>query len=336
MRASIHLPRGERFYTDALEGLTRVNETLYREKRLPSIYAGGVRYEIEKSEEWRNAEEVLADGWGDCEDLAAARAGELRAGGEQGASVVVKRTGPKMTHALVRRANGAIEDPSKRLGMGKEQIGGAMSSRYPGYDSVGASFLSRLVRPTAKKPPRVVQVGPVKPAASPGLTVATAMLPQAVTAPAATSPYERDYSPLAPAADEREPYELSDTGTDDYGDEDSSSPWAVTDEDWEQIGADTSDSAELTWSVDRTPTGWRGVVRVPLSAGKALFVARQGDTKPAAAKAALSAATGVLDSPLAKTLIPPQALAALNVLRSPTAQKAAKVAFDVAKKLKFW
>jgi hypothetical protein len=207
-----------------------------------------------------------------------------------------------------------------------------MSSRYPGYDSVGASFASRLVRAAVKKAPRVVQVGPVKP--KPGLSVATAILPES---PPAATPYERDDSPLAPTTDfGREPYELSDTGTDDYGDTDADSDWPVSDEDWEQIGADPSDSAELSWAVDRTPTGWRGVVRVPLSAGKALFVARSGDTKPAAAKAALTAATGVLDSPLAKTLIPPQALAALNVLRSPTAQKAAKVAFDVAKKLKFW
>lgn len=343
MRAELHIPRGERFYESALEGLARVNTDLYRDKRLPSIYAGGVKYQREQSEEWRNVEEVLGSGWGDCEDLAAARVGELRASGDQ-AHVIVRRTGPKMTHALVQRGNGTIEDPSRRLGMGRDAIGGDMSHEYPGYDELGASFnpikrfLPANVAKTIASARPIVQVGPAP--LTQAASWATPPVPDAsvwghndapLTAPSGPrEPYEIDTG--------RSPYETGDTGQDDYGDQDGESEWGLTggDEDWEGIGADPSASPELSWTVDRTATGWKGVVRIPLDAGRAMFVTRTAATKPEAAKSALKAASGVLDSDLAKTLIPPQALAALNVLRSPTAQKAAKVAFDTAKKLKFW
>lgn len=346
MRARLHLPRGIKYYSDALEGLSRVNADLYRDNpNLPSIYDAGVRYRgRDPQEDWRNAVEVVNERYGDCEDLAAARVGELRARRGEAAHVDVRRTGPKMTHAFVIRGDGSIEDPSRKLGMGaRDQIGGIGMSRYPGYDSMGASFkpmtpIRRIVKQAAIAPKRVINV--------PAVTLATSMRPIAaatIAAPivstpsnAPSEPFERDNSDFElPYSGDPEPYELSDTGMDEYGNEESEG-WPMSATDWDGIGADDSDSAELTWKVDRTATGWQGVVRVPLSAGRALFVSRSGDSQKAATKNALTAATGVLDSPLAKTLIPPQALAALNVLRSPTAQKAAKVAFDVAKKLKFW
>jgi len=60
--------------------------------------------------------QTYARGGGDCEDLAAWRAAELRIAGEP-ARVVVVRSAPGVLHAVVRRANGRIEDPSRRLGM---------------------------------------------------------------------------------------------------------------------------------------------------------------------------------------------------------------------------
>lgn len=239
MQAVIHLPRSLDIYAAALEGLARVNAILYMDNpTLPSIYdpKAGVRYKRERDEVWRPADEVIADKWGDCEDLAAARVGELRAGGEAGARVIVVRTGPRMTHAKVQRANGAIEDPSRRLGMG-------------GPDD--------------------------KPAPS------------------------KEAKNMRHKLDE------------------------------EQIGADVSTSAELTWTLDRTPTGWKGTVRVPLRSGKALIVTRHVDGKNSekkheAGNKALNAAAAVLDSPAAKMLIPPQAQMALQLVRNEKLRSAAK------------
>ncbi len=106
--------------------------------------------------------------------------------------------------------------------------------------------------------------------------------------------------------------------------------------DWEALGADPNPGAEVQWVVNKTASGWQGVVKVPFLDGRALVVSRTGPTKPEAGAKAISAATSVLESPLAKMLIPPQAQAALKILQSPTAQKAAMVAFNAAKKLKFW
>lgn len=130
MLAVLHIPRGLAFYDDALEGLTRINERLYRAGRARSVYAKGpdgrplVRYEQEHgTEEWRNAEEVVAEGFGDCEDLACARAGELRASGKPRARAFASQSAPNLVHIKVD-VNGdgkTIEDPSRVLGMGQHQ-----------------------------------------------------------------------------------------------------------------------------------------------------------------------------------------------------------------------
>lgn len=353
MLARLHLPRGTKFYEDALEGLVRVNEDIYRaDPRLPSVYAAGVRYRgYDPNEDWRNAREVVTDKSGDCEDLASARAGELRARGEAGARVVIKRTGPQMTHAQVMRANGQIEDPSRVLGMGheRERIGGDTMPQYPGYDEIGAAASPVPLSSTAlsyARRRRAIQVGPVA-------------LPRASRD---EDPYQLD----APSTDNRpDPFEraddfaLADDGQDDYGDVESNALWPIQrgemdatgdggnayegdgdwdgdEDDWEGMGADPSPTAEVQWVCNKTPTGWQGIVKVPLNLGRALVISRAGETKQAATSKAISAATNVLDNPLVKSLLPPQAAMALSVLRSPTAQKAAAVAFSAAKKLKFW
>lgn len=98
---------------------------------LPPLYASGVRYRREKCavrdgnnfcirrrEDWPVPSIVYQAGWGDCEDLAAWRAAELRLKGEK-AFAVPKQAGIGLIHIVVRRGNGQIEDPSKKLGMGK-------------------------------------------------------------------------------------------------------------------------------------------------------------------------------------------------------------------------
>jgi len=260
MQANLaNLPRSIEVYELALEGLARVDEWVYRQNRnLPSVLdpRAKVRYERETGEIWRHVADVLRDGWGDCEDLAAARVGELRSKGERRARVIVVRTGPKMTHAIVKRANGKTEDPSRALGMGRE---------------------------------RVVTM--------------------------------RQMEAEAIAGD-------AGWGEDDgYGGEYEGEEDEVIEGDYDEIGADPSQSAEVTWTLDRTPNGWKGTVRVPLDAGRCLLVTRNSPVKgPAgkkdAATRALGAAANVLDSPVAKALIPPQAQMALNLVRNPALRNA--------------
>lgn len=87
-------------------------------RKLPPLYASGVRYRRESAgaERWQLPHQTLALGYGDCEDLAGWRAAELRALGER-CTLVFRKSGPRLWHAVVRRANGVIEDPSAALGM---------------------------------------------------------------------------------------------------------------------------------------------------------------------------------------------------------------------------
>jgi hypothetical protein len=84
---------------------------------LPPMYAAGVRYDRRDAHErWQLPSETFARKRGDCEDLASWRAAELRLRGEN-ATVGVRRTGPRVLHAVVIRGDGSVEDPSRRLGM---------------------------------------------------------------------------------------------------------------------------------------------------------------------------------------------------------------------------
>lgn len=73
----------------------------------------------DRVEEWQNVAELYGAGKGDCEDLAGARAAELRVRRGEPARAIAYRSGPRKFHAVVRRADGTIEDPSRILGMGK-------------------------------------------------------------------------------------------------------------------------------------------------------------------------------------------------------------------------
>lgn len=94
---------------------------------IPSLYESGVRYEREP---WTDREEfadiltVLKRGWGDCDDLAAWRVAELQEAGEKADVRIYWRPKayfspqkPMMMHVQVRRGSGAIEDPSRFLGL---------------------------------------------------------------------------------------------------------------------------------------------------------------------------------------------------------------------------
>lgn len=113
-----------------LEALTLMNVSYLRyHPEAPMLYQSGVRYHTEprSREDWQDVPTTIYRGWGDCEDLAAWRAAELRQRFGQGkagrpAKCVFKSRkmadGTTLYHILVQHADGRIEDPSRVLGMG--------------------------------------------------------------------------------------------------------------------------------------------------------------------------------------------------------------------------
>lgn len=95
---------------------------LRRQPQTPALYSvRGLRFLPERQagsgvELYQTIPEVIAQGWGDCDDLAGWRAAELICSGEPGARPdLIRVAGPSSApywHAVVRRASGAIEDPA--------------------------------------------------------------------------------------------------------------------------------------------------------------------------------------------------------------------------------
>jgi hypothetical protein len=108
-----------------LRGVVARNRIAIRRGEVPRLYKAGVHYEREpwagKYEEFADCLTVFRRGWGDCDDLVAWRVAELREAGER-ANVSISfpyppRKGGVLYHALVRRGDGSLEDPSAKLGM---------------------------------------------------------------------------------------------------------------------------------------------------------------------------------------------------------------------------
>lgn len=114
-----------------------LNDMLYLSlhKDVKPLYTSGVRYEEEPHwtfqgepvEEFATVPVVLKRGWGDCDDLAPWRCAELRLRHRENAKIRIQwqrqqlpngQLGRKYFHIVVRRADGSIEDPSLKLGMG--------------------------------------------------------------------------------------------------------------------------------------------------------------------------------------------------------------------------
>lgn len=103
-----------------LTALQLVDQDQLTSGRYPSLYRSGVRYQREPrgQEDWQTVSRTFRLKYGDCEDLAAWRAAELVVTGEDtGARAVIKRVRPGLIHCLVQRGSGAMEDPSRVLGM---------------------------------------------------------------------------------------------------------------------------------------------------------------------------------------------------------------------------
>ena len=107
---------GEQASEALLNALAEVNRLWIKyHPNAPKIYQSGVRYRRERGQEnWQAIPVAYRNRAGDCDDAAAWRAGELQAQGER-AKVIIYRTGAKAYHAVVKRGDGSIEDPSKIL-----------------------------------------------------------------------------------------------------------------------------------------------------------------------------------------------------------------------------
>lgn len=140
MRLKIAIPESHvapRILNAGLEAVTRLNESLLQNNEVPSFERAlryGVRWRPEPvgDEHFDSADQVIGRKWGDCDDLAPWHAASLRHSGEDpGATAVVRRSGPKRWHAVVRRSDGSIDDPSKRAGMGPNVAPGVFGAAVP-------------------------------------------------------------------------------------------------------------------------------------------------------------------------------------------------------------
>jgi muconolactone delta-isomerase len=109
-----------------LEALVALDlDYLQHHPETPTLYASGVRYEAEPPgrEDWTDVLTTLRRGYGDCEDLASWRVAELQKQGIAARPVHRWRSREGFTtyHILAQWPNGRIEDPSRRLGMGRSR-----------------------------------------------------------------------------------------------------------------------------------------------------------------------------------------------------------------------
>ncbi len=152
MNITVALAFSEWEAVSLLNWLAGVNARILRENPgLPGLYQSGVVYKRESEETWSDYINLIAQGWEDCDSLAAARAGELVA---RGANALRKGDGgyaeakrrrlstipaevflrtrapidvPGLYHCLVRyRVAGRwhLDDPSARLGMLSRRLNG--------------------------------------------------------------------------------------------------------------------------------------------------------------------------------------------------------------------
>lgn len=116
VRLTFEVPFEPRVLQRLVDALAAVGQS----RRIPPLYASGVSYRREpRTELWLPWWRVLELGYGDCEDLVAWRVGYLRQQGES-ARAHCYAPRPGLVHCVVRRADGKLEDPSRRLGMGKK------------------------------------------------------------------------------------------------------------------------------------------------------------------------------------------------------------------------
>jgi hypothetical protein len=110
-----------------VDGLAEANLVFLNRKGLNGfeLYKSGVKYQVMPST-WRDIPTCLMEGTADCKSLVAWRLAELRLKGEFAAVahlVVQRRKKHAVFHVQIKRASGAIEDPSERCGMKSGDFG---------------------------------------------------------------------------------------------------------------------------------------------------------------------------------------------------------------------
>ena len=130
LRIELHVPSSPEAIEAVAEGLVGLNCWLLQQAHaqgmdIPNLYDSEIRYRREAPGEewWESITDVMGVhgiGYGDCEDLAALRAAELRYYEGELARVRIGRTSRGSYHAIVQRADGTLEDPSRIL-VEKEQ-----------------------------------------------------------------------------------------------------------------------------------------------------------------------------------------------------------------------
>jgi hypothetical protein len=137
-----------------LEAVTRLNEAMIRGGDLEPFDSDDPqaqwRPEPPGEENFDHGRMVQGRGWGDCDDLAPWHAASLRVTGQDPeAQAIVRRSGPNRWHAVVRRSNGSIDDPSADAGMHEYQRShGVVGAAVPvmlggGAAVVGGAYVAR-------------------------------------------------------------------------------------------------------------------------------------------------------------------------------------------------
>lgn len=120
MKVTLDLGPDVTKWIEFLKDMVKRNIRIIKNDNLPSIYDAGIEYKQENrgEENWRTADQVFSDGYGDCEDLAAYRAAELQLAGidAQPEIIPIKITNSRRSyHARVRLPDGSVDDPSITL-----------------------------------------------------------------------------------------------------------------------------------------------------------------------------------------------------------------------------
>jgi hypothetical protein len=121
-----------------LEAVTRLNEHMIRTGQSPTSHealAKGAIWRPENmgDEHFDHGGTIASRGWGDCDDWAPLHAATLRANGtDPGAKTIMVPSGPNTYHAIVKRSDGSIEDPSVAAGMKQ----GKFPANLSGIDGV--------------------------------------------------------------------------------------------------------------------------------------------------------------------------------------------------------
>jgi hypothetical protein len=120
MVATLRLPPIAAVVEAALEGLVLANVALIEGGFVPMYPPMSIRYQLEPAgeEDWKLAHNMMADGWADCEDIAAwYAAGHRVSGYDSGAVVAIMVAGPGKLHAITLLSDETIEDHCIAHGM---------------------------------------------------------------------------------------------------------------------------------------------------------------------------------------------------------------------------